>query len=125
MQRIEAARLGSASATQLDDATLWKMSRNPVFTDAGRTAFNSTCASCHKESLRGVDDGGIGADLRRQTWIHGGRPTQILHTVMTGVPAKGMPTWGPVLGTQKITQLVSYILSYHKEGEPCAGPTAP
>ena len=125
MQRIEAAKLATASASRLDDATLWKMSRNPVFTDAGRATFNSTCASCHKESLRGVDEGGIGADLRDQSWIHGGRPTEILHTVTTGVPVKGMPTWGPVLGTKKITEVVAYVLSYHHEGEPGMIPDAP
>ncbi|HTQ31097.1 MAG TPA: cbb3-type cytochrome c oxidase N-terminal domain-containing protein [Opitutaceae bacterium] len=125
LQRIEAAKLAAASTTQLDDATLWKMSLNPVFTDAGRTTFNSTCASCHKESLRGVDEGGIGADLRDRQWIHGGRPTDILHTVTNGVPIKGMPTWGPVLGTKKITEVVAYVLSYHQEGEPGMGPATP
>lgn len=122
LQRVEAARLAEASSEKLDDATLWKMSRNPVFVDAGHATFNSTCASCHKESLRGVDEGGIGADLRDQSWIHGGRPTDILHTVTNGVPAKGMPTWGPVLGAKKITELVAYILNYHQEGEPGMGP---
>ncbi|MDE3084248.1 MAG: c-type cytochrome [Verrucomicrobiota bacterium] len=122
MQRIETAKLTEASSEKLDNATLWKMSRNPVFIDAGRATFNSTCVSCHKESLRGVDEGGIGADLRDQSWIHGGQPADILHTVTSGVPAKGMPTWGPVLGTKKITELVAYILSYHQEGEPGMGP---
>ena len=124
LQRVEAAKLASASAAKLDDPTLWKMSLNPVFVEAGRATFNSTCVSCHKESLRGVDDGGIGADLRDQSWIHGGRPTDILHTVTTGVPLKGMPTWGPVLGPKKITEVVAYILSYHREGEPGMGPPA-
>jgi len=125
LQQVEAAKLATASTSQLDDATLWKMSLNPVFTDAGKATFNSTCASCHKESLRGVDEGGIGADLRDQQWIHGGRPTDILHTVTNGVPVKGMPTWGPVLGTKKITEVVAYVLSYHRESEPGMGPAAP
>lgn len=124
LQQIEAAKLAAASTSQLDDDALWKMSLNPVFTDAGRATFNSTCASCHKESLRGVDEGGIGANLRDQQWIHGGRPTDIFHTVTSGVPLKGMPTWGPVLGTKKITEVVAYVLSYHREGEPGMGTAA-
>lgn len=118
MAQVEAAKLASMASGQLDDASLWKMSRNPVMTAAGKATFMTMCVSCHKESLRGIDDGGIGANLRRQVWIHGGRPTDLVHTVTNGVLVKGMPTWGPVLGQKKITEVVAYVLSYHQEGEP-------
>jgi len=109
---IEAERL--ATAPSLDDASIWKMSRNPVFVDAGRATFNSICASCHTEKLTGA----IGPNLIDHLWIHGGRPTEIYHTVQTGVLAKGMPPWGPVLGNKKISEVVAYVLSHHQEGEP-------
>lgn len=112
MTKIEAIRL--ASAPTVDDASLWKMSRNPVFVDAGRATFNSTCASCHTEKLTGA----IGPNLIDHLWIHGGRPTEVYTTVTQGVLAKGMPTWGPVLGPKKIGEVVAYVLSYHQEGEP-------
>jgi cytochrome c oxidase cbb3-type subunit 3 len=112
MSVIEAARL--ASAPSLDDASIWKMSRNPVFVEAGRATFTSTCASCHTEKLTGS----IGPNLVDHLWIHGGRPTEIYHTVQTGVLVKGMPSWGPVLGNKKISEVVAYVLSYHQEGEP-------
>jgi cytochrome c oxidase cbb3-type subunit 3 len=118
MTRIEAEKLASMAATRIDDASLWQMSRNADVVASGHATFSSICVSCHKESLRGVDDGGIGANLRRQVWIHGGRPTDIYHTVTNGVLAKGMPTWGPVLGQRKIVEVVAYVLSYHREGEP-------
>jgi cytochrome c oxidase cbb3-type subunit 3 len=118
MERIEAEKLAQSAASHIDDPSLWEASRNPVVVASGRATFNSICAACHKESLRGVDDGGIGADLRLQVWIHGGRPTDIYHTVTNGVLAKGMPTWGPVLGQRKIVEVVAYVLSYHREGEP-------
>jgi cytochrome c oxidase cbb3-type subunit III len=108
---IEAERL--AAAPSVDDASLWKMSRNQIFVKAGRTTFNTTCASCHTEKLTGA----IGPNLVDQLWIHGGRPTQIFATVDKGVPVKGMPPWGPVLGPKKISEAVAYILSHHKEGE--------
>ena len=125
MARIEAVKLAEMAAAHVDDASLWKMSRNPVIVASGRATFNSICASCHKESLRGIDEGGIGADLRRQVWIHGGRPTDLYHTVTTGVLAKGMPTWGPILGQRKIAEAVAYVLSFHAEGEPMTVQAAP
>jgi cytochrome c oxidase cbb3-type subunit 3 len=118
MAKIDALKLTALAAAKIDDAGLWKMSRNPVIVEAGHATFTSICISCHKASLRGIDEGGIGANLRRQVWIHGGHPTDIYHTVTNGVPLKGMPTWGPILGQRKIAEVVSYVLSYHREGEP-------
>ncbi len=108
MQRIEAAKLSAAGAA-LDDDTLWKMSRNPQFVTAGQTTFLSTCASCHGKNL----EGGIGFNLADEDWVHGSKPTQIVKTVADGVPAKGMPTWGPILGPRKISEVVAFVLSKH------------
>lgn len=112
MTALEATRLAAAPA--LDDDSLWKMSRNPVFVAAGRTTFNTTCASCHQEKLTGA----IGPNLVDRLWIHGGRPTDIYRTVDQGVLAKGMPAWGPVIGAKRSAEVTAYILSYHQEGEP-------
>ncbi len=109
---IEAEKL--ASTPSIDDASLWKMSRNPVIVEAGRVTFESICASCHNQKLTG----GIGPNLVDHLWIHGGHPTEIYHTVTNGVLVKGMPQWGPVLGAKKISEAVAYILSHHQEGEP-------
>jgi cytochrome c oxidase cbb3-type subunit III len=108
MQRIEAEKIAT-SASALDDATLWKMSRNPVFVDAGRATYQSTCASCHGPAL----GGGIGANLSDEVWIHGNTPADVLRTVNEGVAAKGMPNWGPVLGGKKVSEVVAFILSKH------------
>jgi cytochrome c oxidase cbb3-type subunit 3 len=109
MQRIEAAKLAS-SATNLDEATLWKMSRNSVFVEAGRVTFQSTCASCHNAALTG----GIGPNLVDDVWIHGGKPTDVLKIVTEGVLVKGMPAWGPVLGGKKVSEVVAFLLSHHQ-----------
>lgn len=118
LAKVEAEKL--ASTPTIDDATLWQMSRNPTFVEAGRATFNSNCVACHLASLRGKGEnpGAIGPDLTDQVWIHGGRPTEIVHTITNGVQVKGMPTWGPVLGPKKITEVAAYVLSHHKEGEP-------
>lgn len=113
MSAIQATKLTS-TAGSLDDNALWTMSRNNVVTSAGEKTFLTTCASCHNEKLTG----GIGPNLIDRTWIHGGRPTDIMTTVSNGVAAKGMPTWAPVLGAKKISEVVAFILSKHDRSEP-------
>lgn len=120
MTRIEAAKLAANAAANLDDNGLWQMSRNPDIVAEGKAIFQANCIPCHLASLRGKSENptAIGPDLTDQIWIHGGHPTDLYHTVTNGVPLKGMPTWGPVLGSKRISEAVAYVLSYHKEGEP-------
>lgn len=124
MARIEAAKM--ASTLEISDPSLWQMSRNKVFTDAGQQTFTSLCVACHGANLQG----GVGPNLTDHAWLHGGKPTEVIATVMNGVPAKGMPTWGPVIGQKKAAEVVAFILSHHTEGEPIEvqtsfTPTAP
>jgi cytochrome c oxidase cbb3-type subunit 3 len=117
MAKIEAAKLAVA---KVDDATLWKMSQAAAVVDAGKATFITNCAACHLASMRGKSENpaAIGPDLTDTKWIHGGKPTEVHDTITKGVLAKGMPTWGPVLGAKKISEVTAYILSTHKEGEP-------
>ena len=126
MARIEAARLAAA---QVDDPTLWQMSRNLAITNAGRAVYDANCAACHLASLRGKAENpvAIGPDLTDHVWVYGGRPVEIHALITTGVLAKGMPTWGPVLGPRKISEVTAFLLSRHREGDPIVvtPPTAP
>jgi cytochrome c oxidase cbb3-type subunit III len=120
MAQIEAAKLAAAPA--LDDSRLWQMSQNPTFVQAGKTTYDANCAACHLSSLRGKGENpmAIGPDLTDGVWAHGGKPTQVYEVIDKGVLVKGMPGWGPVLGSRKITEVVAYIMSKHKEGDPIA-----
>jgi len=115
--QIERQRL---SVAKMDDESLWKMSRNAAFVEAGKTVYLSNCAACHLPSLRGKSENptAIGSDLTDRNWIHGGRPIEVHDVIEKGVIVKGMPTWGPVLGTQKISEVTAFLLSVHREGEP-------
>lgn len=119
-QRIEAElkRIATAAAqnpnANLSDDDLWKMSTDATAVANGKATFSTMCASCHEPDLRGK----IGPNLIDQSWVHGGTPHEITETITAGVPAKGMPTWGPVLGKTKISELSAFILSFHKPGEP-------
>lgn len=117
MGKIQAERL---SVAKLDDTTIWQMSQNPAFVEAGRATFAANCAACHLATMRGKSESpaAIGPDLTDTAWIHGGKPTEVLDTVTKGVLMKGMPAWGPVLGAKKITELTAFIFSKHHEGEP-------
>src|SRR5579883_3331508 len=74
LTRLQSVKLANGSGP-LDDETLWKMSRNDIIVSAGEKTFSTTCASCHGEKLTG----GIGPNLVDQTWLHGGRPTEVLN----------------------------------------------
>lgn len=117
MAKIEAQRL---SVAKLDDESLWKMSRNTTFLESGKAVYLSNCAACHLPSLRGKSESpaAIGPDLIDTAWIHGGKPTEVHGVITLGVTAKGMPTWGPVMGAKKIGEVTAYILSFHKESDP-------
>jgi cytochrome c oxidase cbb3-type subunit 3 len=104
----------------VDDASLWKMSRNPVFVDAGKATFDANCVACHLASMRGKSENpvAIGPDLTDTKWTVGGKPMDVYNVITKGVLVKGMPTWGPVLGAKKISETTAYIMSKHTENEP-------
>lgn len=73
--------------------------------EAGKALFVANCVACH-----GADaTGGIGPNLTDGEWIHGGTFKEIRHTVTDGVGDKGMPSWGPILGDEKVRQLSAYV----------------
>jgi cytochrome c oxidase cbb3-type subunit 3 len=119
MAQISAAKMAS-SIDVTNDALFWEMSRNAVFVDSGKQSYTQNCVPCHLASLKGKGEnpGAVGPNLVDTAWIHGGTPKELYHTVATGVPAKGMPAWEPVLGQKKAAEVVAYILSHHQKGEP-------
>ena len=85
----------------------------------GRTTFQANCFACH-----GADGGGgIGPNLTDDYWLHGARPTQVLHTVSTGVLEKGMPAWSQTMKPEQVRAVAVHVLSLH--GTHPATPKAP
>lgn len=83
----------------------------PEAVEAGEAIFKANCVGCHGDDMRGK----IGPNLLDTVWIHGGRPQDILHTITVGVPAKGMITWGPILGPEKIAQVAAFVVERNRE----------
>jgi len=79
----------------------------PELAEAGRSVYATNCAACHAADLTG----GIGPNLVDDEWIHGGSPEDVVRTIAEGVPTKGMPAWGPILGPERVRQAAAYILT--------------
>ncbi len=98
----------AAAAEQWPDATgPAVVQMDPAAIEAGKEVYAKNCAACHAADLTG----GIGPNLIDDEWIHGGEPDEVANTITEGVPSKGMLTWGPILGPEKISQVTAYILS--------------
>jgi len=101
--RLEEAKKGAGMTPDV----LLAMSRSPKSVDAGKQVFATTCAPCHR-----ADGGGnIGPNLTDEYWLHGSKPENIWSCVHDGIPAKGMPSWAPQLGEEKVASVVSYVLT--------------
>ncbi len=103
----EQARQGAAAAltTQLtDDESLAR----------GKVVYTTHCLACHGA----YGEGGVGPNMTDEYWIHGGTMTDVVNTILNGVPAKGMISWRPVLKPDEITEVASFILSLQGTNPP-------
>lgn len=100
--RLEEAKHGNVSAD-----TIIALSRTPSSVEKGKEVWTSVCVACHR-----ADGGGnIGPNLTDSAWIHGGEGDKIYTTIRKGVPAKGMPEWGPQLGDEKVLAVAAYVMT--------------
>ena len=102
-----AAQVAEAEARWPKSSQLATVEETPAAIAAGEAVYKANCVACHGAELQG----GIGPNLVDSTWIHGSKPEEIVSTITNGVAAKGMPTWGPILGNEKIGQVAAYIIS--------------
>ncbi len=89
-----------------------ELDKNPIA--AGQKYFKTFCVSCHGT----YGEGGIGPNLHDAFWIHGPAEANIAAVITNGVAAKGMPTWGPILGERKIKSLTAYVMTMWEEPLP-------
>lgn len=92
---------------------------NPELIAKGKAVFDANCVACHGAQGQGV----IGPNLTDDFWIHGNKLAEVTQIVDVGVPAKGMPAWGSLLGAEKVSQLVGYMKSI--QGLAVENPKAP
>lgn len=117
----------SSPETMFSDDELRAASQDAAVVASGKALFDVNCIACHAGNGGGTL-GGValpGPNLTDNAWIHGGSPVQILTTIWKGVPEKGMVTWGPVLGKDRVRSLVAYLLTMRNTnvdgGKPAEG----
>lgn len=115
LDALEARQL--AAVKNLDDGTLWKMSRNAQTVAEGQAIYNSLCFTCHAPNLAGIK--GLGFRLNDDLWVHGNTPTAIFTGISEGITFEGKPTGmaaQKVLGTGRIAAVTAFLISKQKEG---------
>ena len=95
-------------------ATLQEVLDDPAAVARGQQVFMVRCLACH-----GPQGGGlVGPNLTDDHWIHGGGLADIFHTVMEGVPEKGMISWKKQLSRQEIQDVVAFVASIRGTNAP-------
>lgn len=108
MDEAAAAAVARAkSKGAVTDESLAAMLASQTVLDQGATTFKQSCAACHGDKGQGV----IGPNLTDDYWLHGAKPTDILKTIGSGVPSKGMPNWDSALGADGVEAVSVYVLS--------------
>jgi len=87
--------------------------------EVGKTVFESTanaCFTCHRNDLGGQ----VGPNLTDEFWIHGGSFKDIVTSITTGFPEKGMLPYGTgaKLSNEDLLEVASYIWSKRGSNPP-------
>lgn len=114
--------LQEAGAVELpgtDEGALLAAAADPSATQQGGELYMKNCAACHGPQGQGL----IGPNLTDDAWLHGGSLGDIHRVVTEGVPAKGMPPWGPVLSATDVVAVVAFLETLRGTNPP--NPKAP
>ena len=103
-------------------ATVQRLTDAPSLA-AGKALFENPrnmCVTCHRPDLGGL----VGPDLTDGYWLHGCGVADIMESIRTGFPDKGMVPFGgaPPMNDLQLRQIASYMLS--KQGSAPAKPKA-
>ena len=103
----------------------------PRLTDAadlakGKAIFDgpdSVCFSCHRADLGGL----VGPNLTDDLWLHGCAMGDVMTSIKTGYPLKGMLPYGigKPMTDEQVQQVASYVLSKRGSAPPNPKPIDP
>lgn len=84
------------------------LAKDPEAVRLGRAIFSNNCATCHGSSGQGAN--GF-PNLTDDVWHWGGKPQQVLESVLNGREGV-MPPWGSVLTGMSGENAVDYVVAY-------------
>lgn len=96
------------------DKDIVTLAKDPKVLAMGQHLFANNCAMCHGSDARGAP--GF-PNLTDNDWLFGGDPKTIEQTILHGRQG-AMPTWGPVLGAEKVTEVATYVRTLAGYDEP-------
>ncbi len=103
------------SVSNFDENNFSLLSDNESLEKGKELFVEKTCASCHGNLGEG---NAIGPNLADNSWIHGGKPTQVFKTIKYGFQEKGMPAFNSQMSDNQALMVVSYILLKIKGSNP-------
>ncbi len=109
---VKAAAAAAAARKPAGGALAVTALTDPESLEKGHAIFESQtnpCFSCHRKDLGGV----IGPNLTDNQWLHGCSVGEVMTSIKTGYPSRGMMPYGtgsPLTDAQ-VRQLASYVLS--------------
>ncbi len=89
------------------EESLRDLSKNPAAMSTAKNLFARNCSACHGSDARGAK--GF-PNLTDRDWLWGGSEPAVYQSISQGRD-NIMPAWGPVLGSEGVEQVVSYVLS--------------
>lgn len=90
---------------EVTEKTLIDLQQKSSMMAGAKALFQTKCSPCH--GMNG--EGNIGPNLTDDYWLHGNKLTDIYHTVMEGVPSKGMLSWKTQLGPAELLSVAAYV----------------
>jgi cytochrome c oxidase cbb3-type subunit 3 len=109
---VKAATAAAAARKPAGGALALAALTDPDSLQKGRAIFESQtnpCFSCHRADLGGL----IGPNLTDNLWLHGCTIGDVMASIKTGYPTRGMMPYGTgaPLTDEQLRQLASYVLS--------------
>jgi cytochrome c oxidase cbb3-type subunit 3 len=114
MREAAARQPAAPSAGAVTDQALLALQKNAGAMAKGKEIFAGRCVPCHGDRGQGI----VGPNLTDDYWLHGGRPSEIYHTITEGVPEKGMVPWKTQLSPEEIAAVTAYVGTLHGTNPP-------
>jgi cytochrome c oxidase cbb3-type subunit 3 len=123
---VEAAARSNAGRPRVASAAVLVALTDPESLARGRAIFegsDNVCLSCHRPDLGGL----VGPNLTDDQWVHGCAVAEIVASIKTGFPLKGMLPYGTgkTLSDDQVLQVASYVLSKRGTNPPNPKPIEP